>query len=158
MARIKVASHKEVDPCTTITTTNRTRQLQSGRQSRALDIRRRLNNTGSKKGKSGNPRGRPKNAQSKRKIAEKVLLEEHEVLEGGRPVRRAALDLVLRILSHKAFAGDNRAFKALEKLDLQYDPQEPTSVPGYLVVPGRLTKESWVELFSPKRSFYEEEE
>ena len=110
------------------------------------------------KGKSGNPRGRPKNAQSKRKIAEKVLLEEHEVLEGGWPVRRAALDLVLRILSHKAFAGDNRAFKALEKLDLQYDPQEPTSVPGYLVVPGRLTKESWVELFSPKRSFYEEEE
>ena len=110
------------------------------------------------KGKSGNPRGRPKDAQGKRKIAQRVLLEEHEVVEGGRVVRRTALELLLAVLRYKAFEGDNRAFKALEKLDVVYDPQEPKSAPGYLVVPGRLTKESWVELFSPKRSFYEDEE
>ena len=110
------------------------------------------------KGKSGNPRGRPKDAHGKRKIVQKVLLEEHQVVEGGRAVRRTALDLALRILKNKSFAGEDRAFKALEKLDAEYAPQAPDEPAGVLVVPGRLTKESWVKLFSPKRSFYEDEE
>lgn len=55
------------------------------------------------KGKSGNPRGRPKGAKGKRPIAEKVLREKHEVVEGDRTVRRTTLELILLALLHKAF-------------------------------------------------------
>ena len=93
-----------------------------------------------KKGKSGNLRGRPKGAQGKRKIAEKVLLEVHEVIEDGRTVRRTTLELILIALRNEAFAGNNRAFKAFEKLDVVCDPRKPASPVGCLVVPGRLTR------------------
>ncbi len=103
-----------------------------------------------KKGKSGNPRGRPKGAKGKRRIAEKVLLEEHEIVEGGRAVRRTTLELTLLALRNKAFEGNNRAFKAFEKLDVAYDPQPPTKPAGVLVVPGRLTMDSWRSLYEAK--------
>lgn len=102
-----------------------------------------------RKGKSGNPKGRPKGAQGKRKIAEKVLFEEHDVVEGGRIVRHTTLELILIALRNEACTGNSRAYKAFEKLDADYDPQKPAVKSGSLVVPGRLTKESWVKLFSP---------
>lgn len=103
-----------------------------------------------KKGKSGNPRGRPKGAKGKRQIAEKVLLEKHEVVEGDRKVQRTTLELILLTLRNKSFEGSNRAFKDLEKLAAKYDPQPQTKRPGLLVVPGRLTMESWRNLFEAK--------
>ncbi|MBL8882403.1 MAG: hypothetical protein JNL45_05040 [Hyphomicrobium sp.] len=103
-----------------------------------------------KKGRSGNPRGRPKGAKGKRQIAEKVLLEKHEVVEGDRKVQRTTLELILLTLRNKSFEGSNRAFKDLEKLAAKYDPQPQTKRVGLLVVPGRLTMESWRELFEAK--------
>ena len=102
-----------------------------------------------KKGQSGNPKGRPKNATDKRAIAKKVLLEEHEIVEGDRKVRYSTLELALIALRNRAFEGNNRAFKAFERLDADYDPQKPAIKSGRLVVPGRLTKAAWVKLFSP---------
>lgn len=103
-----------------------------------------------KKGQSGNPRGRPKGAKGKRQIAEKVLLEKHEVVEGNRKIQRTTLELILLTLRNKSFEGSNRAFKDLEKLAAKYDPQPQTKRAGILLVPGRLTLESWSERYEKK--------
>jgi hypothetical protein len=96
-------------------------------------------------------RGRPKGAMGKKQIAQKVLLERHEVIEGGRTVTRTTLELVLLAYRNQAFEGSSRAFKDLEKLAAKFDPQPPTKRAGVLVVPGRLTMESWRELYEEKR-------
>lgn len=100
-----------------------------------------------KKGESGNPKGRPKGAQGKAKAARNVLWERHVVSENDRQVTRTAIELVLMTLRQLAFAGNNRAFKVMEQLAADYDPQKPTKRAGLLVVPGRLTPESWEQLF-----------
>ena len=111
-----------------------------------------------KKGKSGNPKGRPKGAQGKAKAARKVLWEQHVVRENDRPVIRTTIELVLLTLRQLAFAGNNRAFKLMEKLAADYDPQKPTKRAGVLVVPGRLTVESWEQLFGADVSAKQGEE
>jgi hypothetical protein len=102
------------------------------------------------KGRSGNLRGRPKGAKGKKQIAQKVLLEQHDVVEGGRNVKRTTLELIVLAFRNHAFEGSPRAFKDLERLAEKFDPQPPTKRAGYLVVPGRLTMESWSELFEAK--------
>ena len=102
------------------------------------------------KGKSGNPSGRPKGANGKRQIAEKVLLEKHEVVEGNRKVQRTALELILLTLRNKSFEGSNRAFKDLEKLAAKHDPQPQTKRAGILLVPGRLTMKAWAARYEKK--------
>lgn len=103
------------------------------------------------KGRSGNPRGRPKGAMGKKQIAQKVLLERHEVIEGGRKVKRTALEFILLAYRNQAYEGSSRALKDLEKLAEKFDPQPPTKRAGRLVVPGRLTMETWRDLFEEKR-------
>ena len=100
-----------------------------------------------KKGKSGNPKGRPKGAQGKASVARKVLWEQHNVSENDRTVTHSTIKLVLLTLRQLACAGNNRAFKLMEKLAADYDPQKPKKRAGLLVVPGRLTPESWERLF-----------
>lgn len=104
-----------------------------------------------KPGKSGNPRGRPKNSTSASHIAARVLLESHDLVEGDRKVRRTTLDLLLLALRNKAFEGNPRAFRELEKLAAKFHLEPPKKPPGFLVVPGRLTMESWRELYEDKR-------
>ena len=111
-----------------------------------------------KKGKSGNPKGRPKGAQGKAKTARKVLWEKHPVTENDRTVTRTTIALVLLTLRQLAFAGNNRAFKVMEQLAADYDPQKPTKRAGLLVVPGRLTPESWEQLFGADVSARQGEE
>lgn len=103
------------------------------------------------KGQSGNPSGRPKGAKGKRQIAERVLLEKHEVVERDRKVQRTTLELILLTLRNKSFEGSNRAFKDIEKLAAKYDPQPQTQRAGILLVPGRLTMEAWRARFEDKR-------
>ena len=104
-----------------------------------------------KPGKSGNPAGRPKHAKGQRPIVQKVLLEEHSVVEGGQIVIRTALELILITLRNRAFDGDTKACKDLQKLFAKYDPnsqERPRG--GLLVVPGRLKPDDWEAIFSPK--------
>lgn len=103
-----------------------------------------------KPGKSGNPRGRPKGAIDQRKIAEKVLLETHDVVDGQCKVRRTTIELLLLELRNRAFAGSTPAFKYLDKLAAKFDPQPRTKRAGFLVVPSRLTLEAWSELYEAK--------
>lgn len=100
-----------------------------------------------KKGKSGNPKGRPKGAQGRAKVARKVLWEQHVVRETNRRVTRTTIELVVLTLRQLAFAGNNRAFKVMQQLEADYDPQKPKKRAGLLVVPGRLTPESWEQQF-----------
>lgn len=111
-----------------------------------------------KTGKSGNPRGRPKGSKGNRKIAEKVLLEEHDIREGDRIVRRKTIELLILALRNKAFEGNTRAFKDIEKLYAKFDLEPAATPPGVLVVPGRLTTASWRELFEPKTDPTQDEE
>ena len=103
-----------------------------------------------KKGTSGNPRGRPKGSRGKRKIAENILLERHEVIENGVTKVRTTLELILLSLRQQAFEGDTRAAKSMQVIEEKYGPQEPDKRAGVLVVPGRVTQEEWDRLFAPK--------
>ena len=69
-----------------------------------------------KKGKSGNPKGRPKGAQGRASVARKVLWEQHVVSENDRTVTHSTIKLVLLTLRQLACAGNNRAFNLMEKL------------------------------------------
>lgn len=100
-----------------------------------------------KKGRSGNPKGRPKGTQSHAKIAQKVLSETHVLSENGRKEIRTTMELVILKLRQLAFSGNNRANKLMDKLAAEYDPQKPKNRAGRLVVPGRLTPESWEQQF-----------
>lgn len=104
-----------------------------------------------KKGKSGNPRGRPKGATGKRQIAEKVLLERHEVVEHGRKVQYTTLELILIMLREKSFEGSTPAFKELEKIAAKYVPQLPARPAGYLGVPRRLEMDVWRAIYEDRR-------
>jgi Family of unknown function (DUF5681) len=99
------------------------------------------------KGKSGNPRGRPKGAKDKGQIIEKVLFELHEVVEGKRRVNYTTLELILIALRNRSFEGSTRAFKDFEVLAATFNPQPAAKRFGCLVVPGRLSKDLWKALY-----------
>src|SRR5688572_15389789 len=77
-----------------------------------------------KSGRSGNPRGRPKGAVGVKSILERVLLEEHQVVERGKRRRRSILELLLLSLRDGAIAGKPRAVALFHELVLRFGPQE----------------------------------
>ena len=78
-----------------------------------------------KKGTSGNPRGRPKGSRGKRKIAENILLERHEVIENGVTKVRTTLELILLSLRQQAFEGDTRASKSMQVIIRSIEQTQP---------------------------------
>jgi hypothetical protein len=77
-----------------------------------------------KPGQSGNPRGRPKGAVGVKSILERVLLEEHQVVERGKQRWRSILELLLLSLRDQALAGKPRAVALFHELVLRFGPQE----------------------------------
>lgn len=69
-----------------------------------------------KRGKSGNPAGRPKGASSVSAIVQKHLAEKLDVIENGRPRRMSKLEVVIKTVLAKAAKGDVRATEMLIKL------------------------------------------
>ena len=107
-----------------------------------------------KPGQSGNPAGRPKGAQGRKKIVRGVLLEKREIKTQGSaaPQRRTVLEVILMVLREKAFRGDRRAIKTVQEFDAKYSTITEPAPPGvgFLVVPEGLTKEEWIARYAPK--------
>jgi hypothetical protein len=68
------------------------------------------------KGRSGNPRGRPKGMPDVAAALRQALLERVTVKDGGTTKRLRKLDVAIRQQTNKAAAGDARAFKLLTQL------------------------------------------
>ena len=75
-----------------------------------------------KKGRSGNPAGRPKGRLNFETIVEQALLEEVVVNEGGRRVKRSKLVVMTTQAVNKAAGGDLKAFKLVLGLAAQFAP------------------------------------
>lgn len=68
------------------------------------------------KGRSGNPRGRPRGRDGIKEVIAKALQAKVTVTEGGRRVQRSKLAIALTQIANKAASGDHRAIRLI--LDL----------------------------------------
>lgn len=66
-----------------------------------------------KKGRSGNPNGRPKKSRNLLTIVKQVFDEQISVREGGRPKKMSAIEAVLRTWRQRALQGDVKILSAL---------------------------------------------
>jgi Family of unknown function (DUF5681) len=76
-----------------------------------------------KPGQSGNRRGRPRGAQGRREIVQRVAFETHTVIEQGERRCRSTLELILLFLRNRAATGDVRAFQAASELLTRFGPR-----------------------------------
>lgn len=113
-----------------------------------------------KRGKSGNPRGRPKGSQSRNKITERVLLERHNVdVDGSGRLREVtSLELVVLRLRQNALDGNTLAFNEYNKLECKFVRPEAPEKGGYLVVPEVDSWETWEKIFGPDAVLKEDKE
>jgi hypothetical protein len=97
-----------------------------------------------RKGKSGNPRGRPKGAVSERAIARRVALKKARVTYGGEPVYQTILEHVLDVLKREAARGKPSMMAELSRISNKLKPPPEDQRGGFLVVPAPLTHEEWI--------------
>ena len=81
------------------------------------------------KGQSGNPRGRPKAAQSLARIARRILNEKIPVRENGQRRTITRLEAMLKQLANKGISGDLRAIREVLKLPVETAALEPPKTP-----------------------------
>ena len=107
-----------------------------------------------KKGKSGNPKGRPKSSPGKRAILTRVFGEKRRLENQPRGARvwYSLLELLVMALKQLAVSGHMAATKLFDKVSERHEPTQSDGEPkyGFLVVPEVLTEEEWVEKYSPK--------
>lgn len=105
-----------------------------------------------RKGKSGNPNGRPKKVRSRNRIVRRVLLEKRKVdLTGkGRPLQWSTIEIVVLRLRQLSLEGSPRAFKTYSDLEARFGPQEQSKPCGVVVIPTVESLEDWMRLFGPK--------
>ena len=73
-------------------------------------------------------------------------------------MERTILQIILLHLRQRTLEGDTAAEKRITVLEVKYGPYEgPVPRHGVLVVPGRLTREEWETLYSPKGPLGSEE-
>ncbi len=96
-----------------------------------------------KPGRSGHRKGRPKGAEGRKGIVEKIASEVHRVNEGGRSGRRTTFELVILTLRDLALKGDVRAHDEVHRLLKKYGPQEPDQPAGYIIAPETMPMAEW---------------
>ena len=74
-----------------------------------------------KKGKSGNPKGRPKGARNMRTIVTETLEQRVMVTEKGKRKSMSAIELLLRTVMRQALQGDSKAITQVLNLAQGYD-------------------------------------
>jgi hypothetical protein len=96
------------------------------------------------KGKSGNPRGRPKGAISLARLTRKVAVKKHNVLVEGKAKKLSLLELVVSTLQQMAANGQPGAVSLIAKLRLIVIPSDGDEG-GYMLAPAPLTSEEFSE-------------
>jgi hypothetical protein len=97
-----------------------------------------------KPGHSGNRKGRPKGAESRKAIVKRVAGEMHRVIEHGKPRWRSTLELVLLVLRTRAGMGDVKAFPTFCDLLARFGAEPPDHNDGayiFMFMPEPLTPE-----------------
>ena len=80
------------------------------------------------KGKSGNPKGRPKGSRTVGAVLQDILQQKIAVTENGRTRRLPALEVILRRLANDAMRSDPRALKLLLALYDRYGESPETEL------------------------------
>ncbi len=80
-----------------------------------------------KKGKSGNPNGRPKGSKNLKTLVMDEAYQIVEVLEQGKRMRLSQMHLMLKQLNRKAMSGDLKAIDKFFTLVAQYEDNEMSS-------------------------------
>src|SRR5438045_1707067 len=88
------------------------------------------------KGQSGNPKGRPRGAEGRRNILERVAYETHTVREGGRKRRLTTIEALLVTLRNMTMEGDPRAAKLYDEFYRKHLPDQEQKG-GFLYIPTR---------------------
>ncbi len=94
------------------------------------------------RGKSGNPRGRPKGSRNTKTIVRELAAKTHVVNNAGTTRCVTTVELILLAARDRAMSGDVRVAKYLEDLKSRMVPDD--SGAGYLVVPEAMSKEQWI--------------
>lgn len=127
--------------------------MEDDKRDEAIGYGRPPRETQFRKGKSGNPGGRPRKDRGQSAIAARVLGEVQRL--NGQPkgsrVRYTTIEIVIMRLKQLAAAGPVAAGKLFNRYMERYkQPAPPQGGVGYLVVPEVLTEEEWVAKYSPK--------
>ncbi|NBU69964.1 MAG: hypothetical protein EBS53_00720 [Bacteroidetes bacterium] len=79
------------------------------------------------KGKSGNPKGRPKGSKNLRTILTQELSEKITVHENGRSRRFTMQEVMIKQAVQKAVKGDSKALQLLLGLTMKIDPDHASA-------------------------------
>ena len=104
------------------------------------------------KGKSGNPKGRPKASKNMGKILEEILSEPITLREGETVRRMNKAEAMMQSLIHKALKGDIRALTMVWKLTAHLEERKQQGPSGVLIVPGPIDPKSWVEAVAKEQA------
>ncbi len=100
----------------------------SGSSKKGVGYRRPPKATRFKKGKSGNPHGRPKGSRAIGSVLLEVTRQKIPVMENGRTRRMPALEVMLRRLAGDAMKNDQGALKLIFTLMERYADLTETTV------------------------------
>jgi len=98
-----------------------------------------------RKGRSGNPTGRPKGSISLSRITRKVALKKHSLRIEDKPRRLTTLELVILKLKGIAASGHPRAVSLISWLRAQIEPSDAGQAQGgFLLAPAPVTPEEFM--------------